>query len=84
MKDNSRIEALINLLGEENTNRIKEKVTDFIIEATADDICDYRRDRYILDPDEIVDFVNECKEKAFNRIKEDIVNQMIEKIKVSL
>lgn len=84
MNDKDKITALINLLGEDNTNRIKEKVADFIIEAMQDDICSYDRESYILDPDEIVDFVNECKEEAFKRIKEDIVNQMVDKIKASL
>lgn len=76
--------ALVELLGEENTNRIKKRVADFIIEAMRDDINDYNRENYILNPEEIVDFVNECKEEAFKRIKEDVVNQMMEKIKASL
>lgn len=84
MSDKDKITTLIELLGEENTNRIKEKVADFIIEAISDDIHCYNRDSYILDPGEIVDFVNECKEEAFKRIKEDVVNQMMEKIKASL
>lgn len=84
MNDKDKITALISLLGEENVNRIKEKVADFIIEAMQDDICSYNRESYILDPDEIVDFVNECKEEAFKRIKEDVVNQMVDKIKASL
>ena len=84
MSDKDKITALISLLGEDNTNRIKEKVADFIIEAMSDDIQCYNRESYILDPDEIIDFVNECKEEAFKRIKEDVVNQMVDKIKASL
>ena len=49
-----------------------------------DDIHDYNRDSYILNPEEIIDFVDECKEEAFKRVKEDVVNQMVEKIKLSL
>ena len=79
-----KITGLIGLLGEENNKKIKDKVTDFIIEAIEDDINDYDRQNYILCPDEIVDFVNECKDEAFKRIKEDVVNQMVEKIKLSL
>ena len=79
-----KITGLIGLLGEENNKKIKDKVTDFIIEAIEDDINDYDRENYILCPDEIVDFVNECKDEAFKRIKEDVVNQMVEKIKLSL
>lgn len=79
-----KITGLIKLLGEENNKKIKDKVTEFIIDAIEDDIKDYDRQNYILCPDEIVDFVNECKDEAFKRIKEDVVNQMVEKIKLSL
>lgn len=79
-----KITGLMELLGEENNKKIKDKVTQFIIDAIEDDICDYDRQNYILNPDEIVDFVNECKEEAFKRVKEDVVNQMVDKIKLSL
>ena len=79
-----KITGLMELLGEENNKKIKDKVTQFIIDAIEDDIHDYNRDSYILNPDEIIDFVNECKEEAFKRVKEDVVNQMIDKIKFSL
>ena len=79
-----KISGLMELLGEENNKKIKDKVTQFIINAVEDDIHDYDRDRYILNPEEIIDFVNECKEEAFKRVKEDVVNQMVEKIKLSL
>ena len=74
----------MDLLGEENNKKIKDKVAQFIIDAIEDDIDDYNKDSYILNPEEIIDFVNECKEEAFKRIKEDIVNQMVDKIKLSL
>lgn len=79
-----KITGLIDLLGEENNNKIKDKVTQFIIDAIEDDIRDYDRENYILNPDEIIDFVNECKEEAFMRVKEDVINQMVDKIKLSL
>ena len=79
-----KITGLMELLGEENNKKIKDKVTQFIIDAMEDDIHDYNRDSYILNPEEIIDFVSECKEEAFKRIKEDIVNQMMDKIKLSL
>ena len=72
------------LLGEENNKKIKDKVTQFIIDAIEDDIRDYDRENYILNPEEIIDFVDKCKEEAFKRIKEDVVNQMVDKIKLSL
>ena len=79
-----KITGIMELLGEENNKKIKDKVTQFIIDAIEDDIHDYNRDSYILNPEEIIDFVNECKEEAFKRVKEDVVNQMIDKIKFSL
>ena len=79
-----KITGLIEILGEENNKKIKNKVTQFIIDAVEDDIHDYDRDSYILNPEEIVDFVNECKEEAFKRVKEDVVAQMVDKIKLSL
>ena len=79
-----KITGLMELLGEENNKKIKDKVTQFIIDAMEDDIHDYDRENYILDPDEIIDFVDGCKEEAFKRIKEDVVNQMVDKIKLSL
>lgn len=79
-----KITGLIGILGEENNKKIKDKVTQFIIDAVEDDIRDYDRDNYILNPEEIIDFVNECKEEAFKRVKEDVVAQMVDKIKLSL
>ena len=80
----NKITGLMELLGEDNNKKIKDKVTQFIIDAIEDDIRDYDRENYILNPDEIIDFVNECKEEAFKRVKEDVVNQMVDKIKLSL
>ena len=79
-----KITGRIELLGEDNNKKIKDKVAQFIIDAIEDDIRDYDRENYILNPDEIIDFVNECKEEAFKRVKEDVVNQMANKIKLSL
>ena len=79
-----KITGLMDLLGEENNKKIKDKVAQFIIDAIEDDIRDYDRENYILNPDEIIDFVNECKEEAFKRVKEDVVNQMMNKIKLNL
>ena len=79
-----KITGLIELLGEDNNKKIKDKVAQFIIDAIEDDIHDYDRENYILNPDEIIDFVNECKEEVFKRVKEDVVSQMVDKIKLSL
>ena len=80
----NKITGLMELLGEENNKKIKDNVTQFIINVMEDDIHEYSRESYILDPEEIVAFVNECKEEAFKRVKEDVVNQMVDKIRLSL
>ena len=67
-----KITGLIELLGEENNKKIKDKVAQFIIDAVEDDIRDYDRGNYILNPEEIIDFVNECKEEAKIFIKNPI------------
>ena len=79
-----KITGLMELLGEENNKKIKDKVTQFIIDAIEDDISDYDRQDFILNPEEIIDFVDECKEEAFKRVKEEVVNQIVDKIKLSL
>jgi hypothetical protein len=79
-----KLNGLIALLGEDNEKKIKEKVTDLIIECVADDLKDYAHESYILNPEEIIDFIADCKEEAFKRVKEDVVNNMVDKIKLSL
>lgn len=79
-----KITGVMGLLGEENNKKIKDKVAQFIIDVIEDDIRDYDRENYILNPEEIIDFVNECKEEAFKKVKEEVVNQMVDKIKLSL
>lgn len=51
-----KITGLMELLGEENNKKLKYKVTQFIIDAIEDDIKDYDRQSYILNPEEIIDF----------------------------
>ena len=46
-----KITGLIELLGENNNKKIKDKVAQFIIDAIEDDIHDYDRESYILNPD---------------------------------
>ena len=45
-----KITGLIELLGEDNNKKIKDKVAQFIIDAIEDDIRDYDRENYILNP----------------------------------
>ena len=79
-----KITGLMELLGEDNNKKIKDKVTQFIIDTIEDDIHEYSIDSYVFNPEEVIDFVNKCKEEAFKIIKEYVVNQMVDKIKLSL
>lgn len=79
-----KLTGLIALLGEENEQKIKDKVTDSIIECVTDELNDYAHESYILNPEEIIDFIADCKKEAFDRVKEDVVNNMVDKIKLSL
>ena len=77
-----KITNLIELLGIENQNKIKDSVTNFIIDAIEDDINDYKENNYILCPEEIVDFVDECKQEAFNKMRPILVERMMKKLDV--
>lgn len=79
-----KLNGLISLLGEDNEKKIKDKVADLIIECVSDGLNDYAHESYILNPDEIIDFISDCKEEAFKRVKEDVVNNMVDKIKLSI
>lgn len=79
-----RLNGLITLLGEDNEKKIKERIADLIVECVADDLKEYDTCSYILNPEEIIDFIADCKKEAFERVKEDVVNNMVDKIKLSL
>ena len=57
----NKITGLMELLGEENNKKIKDNVTQFIIDAIEDDIHDYNRENYILNPEEIIEFIRILK-----------------------
>lgn len=78
----SNLKAIIEILGEENTERLKSSIVDIILENIERDFNDYTC--YLLDPDDISEFVEECKKEAFDRIKEDVVNDMMKSIRESI
>lgn len=79
-----KIDRMIELLGEDNAKRIKDSIADFIIEAMKDDINDEYRENYILKPEDIISFVDKCKEEAFAIVKDEVVKTMVEKIKQNI
>lgn len=78
----SNLKAVIEVLGEENTERLKSSIVDIILDNIRNDFENYTC--YILNPDDISEFVEECKKEAFGRIKEDVINNMMEKIKENI
>lgn len=78
----NNLKAIIEVLGEDNAERLKNSIVDIILDNIERDFNDYQC--YLLDPDDITEFIEKCKKEAFGRIKEDIVNDMINKIKESI
>lgn len=76
------LKAIAKVLDEDNVERLKSSITDIILENIRSDFKAY--DSYLLDPDDVSDFVEECKKEAFERIKEDVVKDMMKKIKESI
>lgn len=74
------VNKLINLLGEDNEKRLRDNVTDLIIDAMRDDLESYNRENYILDADDVIDFIAQCQKEAFEKIKPRIINDFMEKI----
>lgn len=79
-----RLNGLIALLGEENEKKLKERIVDLIVDCISEDLKSYDDYNYILNPEDIIEFVNECKKEAFEKIKEEVVKNMVEKIKATL
>lgn len=78
----SNLKAVIEVLGKENVKRLKSSIVDIILDNIQRDFNGY--DCYLLDPDDVSIFIEECKKEAFERIKEDVINDMMKKIKESI
>lgn len=76
------LKAVIEVLGEDNAERLKSSIVDIILDNIRNDFENYTC--YLLDPDDVVEFVEECKKEAFEKIKEDVVNDMMKKIKENI
>lgn len=76
------LEKLIELLGEENAQRLENGITDIILEQIRSDFADYSE--YILPPDDVIEFAERCKEKAFSNLEAEIVRNMEDKMRKSL
>lgn len=74
----------IELLGEDNVVNLKKKITDMIVGAIRRELEQYASESYILDIEEIQDFINDCKEEAFQNLRGDIITTIEKRIKESL
>lgn len=68
------LEKLIELLGEDNVKKIEDGITEIILDRIRADLEYY--DTYILEPDDITEFAERCKEKAFANIKAELIEKM--------
>lgn len=73
------LEKLVQLLGEENTKRMEDGITDIILEQIKNDF--ENRDAYILSPDDVIDFAERCKEKAFSNLEAELIKKMEENMR---
>lgn len=76
------LKAVIEVLGEDNAERLKSSIVDIILDNIRNDFENYTC--YLLDPDDVAEFVEECKKEVFEKIKEDVVNDMMKNIKESI
>lgn len=82
--DTNKLNSLMELLGESNVNNLRSKLTEFIAEAVKDDLEEFTRMNYTIDPDDIYDFIDECKKEAFENVKHDLINEFEKKIRASV
>lgn len=78
----NNLKAVIEILGEDNAEKLKSSIVDIILDNIRNDFENYTC--YLLDPDDMAEFVEECKKEAFKKIKEDVVNDMMKKIKENI
>lgn len=73
---------LVEFLGENNVEKLREGIVDIILSNIDRDFENY--DHYMIDPDEISEFVYECKDEAFKRVKEELIADMEKEMKEKL
>lgn len=78
------VNKLISLLGEDNEKRLKDSITNIIIDVVKDDIGSYDRQNYILEVEDVIEFVDECKKEAFDRVREEVIQNMMDKIRLTM
>ena len=67
---------LVELLGEENTEELKKKIAQLIVERVEDDMRDY--DRYLLYPPDMRDMIKEAMESVEKKVAKMYKDAVIE------
>lgn len=76
------LEKLIELLGKDNTQKLEDGITDIILDQIRNDFDD--SETYILSPDDVIEFAERCKERAFKSIESDLIQKMENDMRKSL
>lgn len=71
------LEKLIELLGKDNAQKLEDGLVDIILDQVKDDFSGYTE--YILSPEDVIDFADRCKAKAFKNIETELVASMEKK-----
>ena len=72
----SEIGELVSLLGEENVENLKKRITDLIVRRVEDDLDDYGK--YLLYPPDICDCINEALDATDRKIVKMYKDAVIE------
>lgn len=76
------LEKLIGLLGKDNVKKLEDGITDIILEQIKYDMDN--SENYILAPDDIIEFADRCKEKAFRNLESELIKKMENDMRKSL
>ena len=76
--------VLTELLDKENVSELKKGIINIILDAVKNDVDEVQKMDYLVDINEVIDFIQECKEQAFDNVKNDLVKDFEKKIKESM
>lgn len=62
------------LLRQDNMKKLEDGIIDIILAQIQSDFSGLSE--YILDPDDVTEFVEKCKEKAFKNIEAELIAKM--------
>lgn len=68
------LEKLIELLGEDNTDRLKVGIVELILNRIEIDF--ENSGEWVLNPDDVAELAESCKEKAFKNIENELVQKL--------